>query len=129
MAGKTTDRIGIQTAVLAVLLLSMVASGFSRAELHSHQDAFPGHTHEVSSHHHHEHDSEADLRAIPDAGPGQSGNTDSSHVHELCAPALSIMPGTTFSIPAFPNTSINPAMQNQRPPDKASPPLYRPPIA
>lgn len=112
-------------AIFCVLLVAVVGTGVPVIEVHAHDDASFGHTHDA---HHHSHD----LVEIPNhdgSDNPESADEDTKHAHAVASVALGLTTTTTvdISIPAYGRSPLPPPAS--RPPDKPFPPLYRPPIA
>ena len=78
MAASNTNLKHKHTAILSVILLAVIASGFSRIELHTHSDADFGHVHDV-----HDHDGEDGVKSDNVDDPDNNGVM---HTHDIgCA--------------------------------------------
>ncbi len=111
--------------MLALLVVAVAGAGVPVIEVHAHDDAAFGHSHD--SHHHSQ-----DLPGVLLSDDGDdSGPTDAAALHAhadgCVSVALTSSVDVAVSIPAWGRSYIpRPA---SRPPDKPVPPLYRPPIA
>jgi len=112
----------VSKGVFALLLVSAVLSGIPMVEVHSHEDAMYGHSHDA-------HD------AFDDHGAGEADpedgatNTASLHAHDISATSLGVVASVSVesSVPRHSHSYIPPPYS--RLPDNVVAPLYRPPIA
>ncbi|MEQ9563169.1 MAG: hypothetical protein RLN69_11655 [Woeseiaceae bacterium] len=125
MSSATSSSISLRPVILAILLFANVASGFSRDEVHAHQDATPGHTHHVADHNHDINNDHPDIQVHVTA---DTDRNDRIHMHDTSAHGFAVIPAAVLSVGEYPKVRNNPVLLTQRPPDKATPPLYRPPI-
>ena len=108
--------------VFALLLVSVILSGLPMVEVHSHENATHGHSHDA-------HD------FFDDHGAGEAdtkdGDTDTAsfHVHDISATSLAAVANvsTDSTVPRHSHSHIPPPCS--RLPDNIVAPLYRPPIA
>jgi hypothetical protein len=109
-------------AILALLLVSVVLSGIPMIELHSHENAEFGHSHDA-------HD------FYDDHGAGEAetedGVTDTAsfHAHDISATSLGVVANVSVdaTVPRHSHSYIPPPYRWL--PDSVVAPLYRPPIA
>ena len=118
MAAPKTNLTHQRTAILSVLLLAVIASGFSQIDLHTHSAAEFGHGHD-------DHDG-ADGNNSGDVD--EPGDTGPIHAHDICTPALALIPVIDMILVAHRQAEGKTAPQTAKPPDKLIEPLYRPPI-
>ena len=108
------------TAILSVLLLAVIASGFAQIELHSHFAADFGHVHDA-----HDHDGVDG----PSAGDvDEPGNSGALHAHDIGASALALVPVIDVNVVAQLQAEERTLPTTTKPPDKLIKPLHRPPI-
>lgn len=110
-----------RAVTLSVLLLAVIASGFSQIEFHAHAAADPGHVHDAQDH------NDAD-----DANPRdvyEPGNTGVLHAHDIGAPAIAPVPEIDVNVVALWQAEGRTPPPIAKPPDKLITPLHRPPIA
>ena len=107
-----------------MLVLVVAGTSIPVVEVHAHDNAGIGHSHphhEVI--HHHAHD--------PAVNPqtDSADETEAAHAHATCGVAPGLISAVTsdVAIPEYGPAPIPPPAS--RPPDKPTPPLYRPPIA
>ena len=107
--------------VLSILLVSVVVSGIPAVELHAHENAKVGHSHDAheffDDHGVDQHDTE-------------DGDTDTAtlHVHSVNATSVSLITSLNieFAVPRHSHSHIPPPYS--RLPDDIVAPFYRPPI-
>jgi hypothetical protein len=125
MTGLRTISNGCRRVILALLVVAVVATGLPVIEVHAHDDATYGHSHDLHDHSH-------GLPETPDTENGDDPeSTDAAALHAHADGCVSV--GLTssldaeISMPAW-GRSYTPRPAS-RPPDKPVRPLYRPPIA
>ena len=109
-----------RTVILSVLLLAVIASGFSQIELHTHSAANFGHVHDVQGH-----DGPDDANSGDVNGPGNDGVL---HTHDIGAPTLALVPVFDANVVAHRKADGITPPPTANPPDNVITPLYRPPI-
>lgn len=120
MAASKTNLKHKHTAILSVILLAVIAFGFSQIELHTHSAADLGHVHDV-----HDHDGEDGA----DSGDvDEPGNTGAMHAHDIGAPALALVPAIDVNFIAHLQVERTTPPPTAKPPDNPITPLHRPPI-
>lgn len=126
MTGLPTVRERSRKAFLAMLFVAVVATGLPVIEVHAHDDAGFGHTHDLHDHSH-------ELPGTPHAGdrenPESNESDGATHAHAAGSVAVGLTSSADaeISIPFY-GRSYTPRPAS-RPPDKPVRPLYRPPIA
>jgi len=120
MATQNTSLAHKRTVILSVLLLTVIASGFSQIELHSHPAAQFGHVHDS-----HDHDGENDANFGDIDDPGSTGVM---HMHDIGTPALALLPAIEVDIVAHRQAKGRTQPPTAKPPDNPITPLHRPPI-
>ncbi len=120
MAAPMTNLTQKRTVILSVLLLAVIASGFSQIELHTHSAADFGHVHVV-----HDHDG-AD--GIKSGDVDEPGNNDVMHAHDIGAPAIALVPVFDVNVVAHSQVEGGTSTPTAKPPDNLITPLYRHPI-
>ncbi len=107
---------------LALLLLSVVLTGIPIVEVHSHENATIGHSHDA-------HDFFDDHGADETDSEDGDADTASFHAHDVNATSLSVISSVSvdFSVPRHSHSHIPPPYGWL--PDNFVVPLYRPPIA
>lgn len=123
MAAPKTNLQHKFTAILSVLLFTVIASGFSQIELHTHAAADLGHVHDVRSVN--DHDSVDGENSSDVAEPGKSGGI---HAHDIGAPALALVPVLDVVVIAQLQAEERVPPPPAKPPDNPIVPLHRPPI-
>ncbi len=109
-----------RSVILSVLLLAVMASGFSQIELHTHSVAQAGHVHDM---HDHAGTDDANSDSIDD--PADNGAV---HTHDIGAPALAVLPAFDVNVVAHQKAGGKTAPPSAHPPDNLITPLQRPPI-
>lgn len=122
MTSNSTQASLVGKAILAVMLMSVVFVGIPRVEVHFHEDATFGHSHDA-----HEFLDDHGEDEI-DTLDGEA-DTGSSHAHNVNATSVSLIvsAGVNFDVLQHSHSYIPPPYS--RLPDKIVAPLYRPPIA
>lgn len=122
MTSNSTHSSLVGKAILAVLLVSVVLSGIPMVEVHSHENAVFGHSHDA-----HEFFGDHGLDEI-DSVDGDT-NTASFHAHNVNATSVSLISSVSveFAVPRHSHSHIPPPYSWL--PDNIIAPLYRPPIA
>ena len=122
MTSNSTQADFVGKAILAVMLVSVVLPGIPMVEVHSHEDATFGHSHDAHEFHD---DHGADEK---DTESGDVSNS-SSHVHNVNATSVSLIVSVNVDVgvPQHSHSYIPPPVS--RLPDNVVAPLYRPPIA
>ena len=110
-------------AILYVLVLAFVSSGIPLAEVHSHENAFFGHSHNHPGYNVGDH--ELDELTTDDS----THAAEALHVHDVNAPALTLMPEFDVDAVSIWTDTPVPIPPQFRPPENVIAPLYRPPIA
>ena len=122
MIWKSTNAGLVGKAVLALFLVSVALSGIPMVELHSHENATFGHSHDA-------HEFIDDHGA--DESDSEDGDTDTAsvHAHNVNATSLSLSSSVSvdFAVPQHSHNHIPPPYSWL--PDNIIAPLYRPPIA
>ena len=122
MTSKTicTDLVG--KAFLALFLVCVLVSGIPMLEVHSHEDATFGHSHDAHAFHD---DHGADET---DTENGDASNS-SSHAHNVNATSVSLIDSVNVDVgvPQHSHSYIPPPYSPL--PDNLDAPLYRPPLA
>ena len=121
MTSNSTDPSFVDKAILAVLLVSVVMSSIPMVEIHSHENAAFGHSHDA-------------LEFFSDHGVDEidsddcDKNSDSFHAHDVNATSVSLISNTRaeFGVPQHAHNHIPPPYCWL--PDNIIAPLYRPPI-
>lgn len=119
MATSKTSLRHKRTVILSVLLLAVIASGFSQIELHTHA-ADLGHVHDVH-----------DQDGADGANPGDIDETGSSgvmHAHDIGAATLALIPAIDVDVVAHRQAKGRTPPPTAKPPDNLVIPLHRPPI-
>lgn len=122
MASNSTNSSFAGKAFLAALLVSVVLSGIPIVEVHAHENATHGHshdTHDLFDHH---------GAATADTEDGAT-DTGSFHAHDVNAVSLGILAsvGLESTVSRHSHSHIPPPYSQL--PDSVVAPLYRPPIA
>ena len=112
----------MRKGIFAALLVSVVLSGVPMVEVHSHENATFGHSHDA-------HD------FFDDHGAGEAQTEDgatenaSFHAHDISATSLGVVAKVSVdsTVPRHSHSYIPPPYS--RLPDNVVTPLYRPPIA
>lgn len=120
MATLTTLLSRKHSVILSVLLLAVMASGFSQIELHTHSVAQADHVHDVRDH---AGTDDANSDSIDD--PADNGVV---HTHDIGAPALAVLSTFDVHVVAHQKTGGKTAPPTAHPPDHLIEPLHRPPI-
>ena len=120
MAAPKTNLTHQRTAILSVLLLAVIASGFSQIELHTHSAADFGHIHDVHDHN--------EVDGVNSGDVDEPGNAGAMHAHDIGAPALALIPVIDVIVVALRQADGRTPPPTAKPPDKLIKPLYRPPI-
>jgi len=120
MAASTTNPTLKRMVILAALLLAVITSGFSQIEVHSHSDAYFGHTHDPHDHDEPHGENSGDL--------GEPGNTGVAHMHDTGTTPLTLVSAINLEIATFHRADDGVSAPITKPPDIAIAPLYRPPI-
>ena len=107
-----------RTVILSVILLAVIASGFSQIELHTHSDARFGHIHDVQDH-----------IGTDAANSGGIGDPGVVHTHDIGATALALLPEFDVNVVAHQKADGSTPPPSAHPPDNLITPLQRPPIA
>ena len=118
MATPMTNLTHKRTVILSVLLLAVIASGFSQIELHTHSAADLGHVHDAHDH--------ADGANSGDVN--EPGNTGVLHTHDIGAPAIAPVPEIDVDVVTHWQAEGRTPPPAANPPDNVITPLYRPPI-
>ena len=111
--------------ILALAIVAVVSTGVPLIEVHTHHQPSFGHSHDAHGHSH-------DVPGMPGTVDGDDANTaeaEDLHAHIVGSVAVALTSATDIDvqIPAYGRNRIPPPVS--QPPDKPSPPLYRPPIA
>ena len=120
MATSMTNLTHKRTVILSVLLLAMIASGFSQIELHTHSAADFGHVHVV-----HDHDGPDGVKS---GDVDKPVNIGVMHAHDIGAPAIALVPVFDVNLVAHGQAEGGTPPPTAHPPDDLVTPLYRPPI-
>lgn len=120
MAAPKTNLTHQRIAILSVLLLVVIASGFSQIELHTHSAADFGHSHDANDH--------EDIDGDNSGDADEPGNAGAMHAHDIAAPALALIPVIDVNVVALRQADGRTPPPTTKPPDKLIKPLYRPPI-
>ena len=120
MASPKTHLRHKHTAILSVILLAVIASGFSQIELHTHSAADFGHVHDVP-----DHDGEDGADSGDAVEPGDAG---AMHAHDIGAPAIALVPVIDVNVVAHLQAERTTPPPTAKPPDNPITPLHRPPI-
>ena len=120
MAASKTNLKHKHAAILSVILLAVIASGFSQIELHTHSAADFGHVHHV-----HDHDR---VDGADSGDVDEPGNTGAMHAHDIGAPALALVPVIDVIVVAHLHAEGRTTPPTAKPPDNPITPLHRPPI-
>jgi hypothetical protein len=109
-------------AFLAALLVSVALSGIPIVEVHGHENATHGHSHDV-------HDSFDDHGAAKADTEDGAADTGSVHAHDVNAASLGVLQivSVDATVPRHSHSHISPPYSWL--PDSIVAPLYRPPIA
>ena len=112
----------VRKGVFALVLVSVVSSGIPMVEVHSHENATYGHSHDM----HDFFDAHGVEEADTDDG---NADTTSLHAHNVNATSLSLIPSVRadIAIPRHSHSHIPPPYGWL--PENVPVPLYRPPIA
>jgi len=109
-----------RSAVIAVLFLSLVVSGFSKIDLGAHPAEQVAHLHDV-----HDHAISVNAQPMDSGGLGDTGVT---HSHDYCAPALALLPALNVNAVVHSKATERTPPPGAHPPDNLITPLHRPPI-
>ncbi len=109
-------------AILALLLVSVVLSGIPMIEVHSHENAEFGHSHDD---HDFYDDHGADQRDTEDSDT----DTASLHAHNVHATSASLIASVSIEFAASKRSHSHTPLPYSWVPDNIIAPLYRPPIA
>jgi len=122
MASKMTCTGLMGKAILTSLLVCVLVAGIPMGEVHSHEDATFGHSHDA-------HDLFDDHDADETDTEDGDADTASSHAHNVNATSVSLIVSASvhFAVLQHSHSYIPPPYS--RLPDKIVAPLYRPPIA
>ncbi len=105
-----------------MLLVSVVFSGIPLVEVHSHEKATIGHSHDVNEFFDHHGEDDGDTEDAEE-------NSDSFHAHNINATSLSLISSVDCDIAEVVHTHSLVPPPHGWPPDNIVAPLYRPPIA
>lgn len=125
MHGLVTIGERTRRTVLAILFVAVFGTGVPVIEVHAHADAGYGHSHDG---HHHAHELHAEP-APGDVDDPESAGAGILHVHEDGCVSIGLTSYVEREIVTLPSSRGYIPRPASRPPDKPSPPLYRPPIA
>ena len=109
-----------RTVILTVLLLAVIASGFSQIEIHTHPDAHYGHAHDMQDHDEPDRENPGDL--------DEPGSIGLMHVHDFGVTTLTLVSAFDVDIVPYWRADGGVPPPTAKPPDCVIPPLYRPPI-
>ena len=118
--------------ILALAIIAVVSTGVPLIEVHTHHQPSLGHSHEPHVHSHDAHAHSHDVPGMPgnvEADDTNTAEAEDLHAHIVGSVAVALTSATDIDIqiPAYGRSRIPPPVI--QPPDKPSPPLYRPPIA
>jgi hypothetical protein len=112
----------VRKGVFALLLVSVILSGIPMVEVHSHENATHGHSHDANDFFDDHGAEEADA---------EDGDTDTAslHAHDVSATSLGVVAivSVDSTVPRHSHSYIPPP--HRWLPDNVIAPLYRPPIA
>ena len=120
MAAPMTNLTLNTTVILTVLLLAVIASGFSQIEIHSHADAHYGHAHDVQDYDEPDGENPGDL--------DEPGSIGVMHAHDFGTTTLTLVSAFDADIVEYRRADGGIPPPTAKPPDSVIPPLYRPPI-
>jgi len=120
MAAPITNLTLARTVILTVLLLAVIASGFSQVEFHTHPDAHYGHAHDVQDHDGPDGDNPGNL--------DEPGSIGVMHAHDFGATTLTLVSVFDVDIVEYWRADGGIPPPATKPPDNVIQPLYRPPI-
>jgi len=120
MAALTTNPTLKRTVVLTALLLAVMTSGLSQVEIHSHPDAYLGHSHDVHGNDEPDNEHSADQ--------DEPGNIAVTHMHDTGTTPMTLVSAINVDTVTHWRAEGGVSTPISKPPDNIIPPLYRPPI-